>query len=415
MAVQINGTSGISGVDGSASTPALQGSDSNTGISFGTDEVSINTGGTTRAKVDSSGRMLVGTTSASGSTLLQVNSDALINGNTVGRGNNSGVTNTALGNTALSNNNGNNQNTAIGEQSLKTNTSGARNTAVGKNALRDCSTSDNNTAVGVDALLQVTSGANSGNTAVGDQAGQAITTGQRNVCMGYTALDAMTIGNDAVAIGYGAFGGFNRTGDSSTPGVAIGSAAGSAVTTAFNNTIIGTNAATSFTTGVYGVYIGHSTTASAGGASDEMVIGTRGGTGKGNQTAFINPNTGGVYQGNNSSSWSTTSDQRLKKNIVDNTEGLEKINALRVRNFEYRTEEEITELDPTCAINKAGVQLGVIAQEIQQVCPDCVKEESTGVLSVDSDNVFWHMVNAIKELSAKCDALQAEIDTLKGQ
>jgi hypothetical protein len=62
-----------------------------------------------------------------------------------------------------------------------------------------------------------------------------------------------------------------------------------------------------------------------------------------------------------------------------------------------------------------GVQLGVIAQEIQQVCPDCVKEESTGVLSVDSDNVFWHMVNAIKELSAKCDSLQAEINTLKGQ
>jgi len=65
MAVQINGTSGISGVDGSASTPALQGSDSNTGISFGTDEVSINTGGTTRAKVDSSGRLGVGTTSPS--------------------------------------------------------------------------------------------------------------------------------------------------------------------------------------------------------------------------------------------------------------------------------------------------------------------------------------------------------------
>jgi hypothetical protein len=41
----------------------------------------------------------------------------------------------------------------------------------------------------------------------------------------------------------------------------------------------------------------------------------------------------------------------------------------------------------------------------------CVKEETTGVLSVDSDNVFWHMVNAIKELSAKCDSLQAEINT----
>ena len=64
MSIQINGTSGISGVDGTAGTPALQGTDSNTGISFGADEVNINTGGTTRATVDSSGRVLVGTSSA---------------------------------------------------------------------------------------------------------------------------------------------------------------------------------------------------------------------------------------------------------------------------------------------------------------------------------------------------------------
>ena len=63
MAISINGTSGISGVDGSAATPALQGSDSNTGISFGTDEVNINTGGTTRATVDSSGNVGIGTAS----------------------------------------------------------------------------------------------------------------------------------------------------------------------------------------------------------------------------------------------------------------------------------------------------------------------------------------------------------------
>jgi len=64
MAISINGTSGISGVDGSAATPALQGSDSNTGISFGTDEVNINTGGTTRATVDSSGNVGIGTASS---------------------------------------------------------------------------------------------------------------------------------------------------------------------------------------------------------------------------------------------------------------------------------------------------------------------------------------------------------------
>ena len=57
MALNIDGTTGISGVDGSASAPALQGTDSNTGINFGSDTVNINTGGVTRATVDSSGNL----------------------------------------------------------------------------------------------------------------------------------------------------------------------------------------------------------------------------------------------------------------------------------------------------------------------------------------------------------------------
>ena len=57
MALSINGTTGVSGVDGSASAPALTGTDSNTGINFASDTVNINTGGTTRATIDSSGKL----------------------------------------------------------------------------------------------------------------------------------------------------------------------------------------------------------------------------------------------------------------------------------------------------------------------------------------------------------------------
>ena len=57
MAIALNGTTGISGVDGSASAPAVTGTDSNTGINFASDTVNINTGGTTRATVDSSGNV----------------------------------------------------------------------------------------------------------------------------------------------------------------------------------------------------------------------------------------------------------------------------------------------------------------------------------------------------------------------
>jgi hypothetical protein len=65
MTLNLSGSTGISGVDGSAGTPALQGTDANTGISFpAADTVAINTGGSERTRVDSSGRLLVGTSSA---------------------------------------------------------------------------------------------------------------------------------------------------------------------------------------------------------------------------------------------------------------------------------------------------------------------------------------------------------------
>ena len=53
MALNINGTTGISGVDGSASAPALTGTDSNTGVNFGSDTVDINTGGVSRVAITS--------------------------------------------------------------------------------------------------------------------------------------------------------------------------------------------------------------------------------------------------------------------------------------------------------------------------------------------------------------------------
>ena len=60
MALNFNGTTGISGVDGSASAPALTGTDSNTGINFASDTVNINTGGSTRVTVDSAGSVGIG-------------------------------------------------------------------------------------------------------------------------------------------------------------------------------------------------------------------------------------------------------------------------------------------------------------------------------------------------------------------
>ena len=105
-------------------------------------------------------------------------------------------------------------------------------------------------------------------------------------------------------------------------------------------------------------------------------------------------------------------DRRIKKNIEDNTTGLDAIKQIRVRNFEYKTEDEITDFEnPKAAVvEKEGKQLGVIAQEIQDILPDMVKTESTGVMTVDPDNLTWYLVNAVKELSAKVEELESKLN-----
>ena len=64
MTVTINGTTGVAGVDGTASTPAIQGNDTNTGIFFpAADTIAFAEGGAEVARFDSSGNLGIGTNS----------------------------------------------------------------------------------------------------------------------------------------------------------------------------------------------------------------------------------------------------------------------------------------------------------------------------------------------------------------
>jgi hypothetical protein len=320
-------------------------------------------------------------------------------------------------------------NICVGDQSLYLLTSGINNTTLGYQAAYSTTTDSGVVAVGHQALYSNTTGSgDSHNVAVGRQAMYYNTTGYYSVGIGYRALYNMTTGGYNVAIGYQAMqGGATNTGSnhvsigyhsgfSQTSGsgnVFIGAQCGDSVTTGYSHVMIGNNCGRNITTGIGNIFIGAEIIASAAAVSNELVIAIANGqTGKGANTGFI-AFSGGIYHGGNTTSWATTSDRRLKKNIVDNTHGLDIISQIRIRNFEYRLKNEVTDLPTFSVIEKEGVQLGVIAQELQEVLPDCVKEQSTGVLSVDSDNIFWHMVNAIKELKTLVDTQKAEFDAYK--
>ena len=127
---------------------------------------------------------------------------------------------------------------------------------------------------------------------------------------------------------------------------------------------------------------------------------------------------GNAYKRDNTTTWSTTSDERLKKNITDSPKGLAEINQLRVTNFEYRKQDEIDlslfpEADNPRQVvieGKEGIHTGLIAQEVENIFPECVDIRKKGAKSVNGDAITWAMVNAIKELSAENTALKARLD-----
>ena len=297
-------------------------------------------------------------------TTITTTNDASISGLTVGKGNGSVSGNVAVGTNALQANTGL-TNTAVGSPALYSNTSGTLNVAVGV------------------AMYSNTTGSN--NVGIGHQALNSNTTANSNVAVGYQSLYT-TNATNMTSVGYQALLNAGANGDS---------------------TALGYQAGSNLTTGYRGLYLGSATVASAVGAISETVVGY-GLTGKGSNTAYIGGSSG-AYQQNNSAAWSITSDARLKKNIVDNTIGLSAITAIQVRNFEYRTKDEITDLPNQYVIGITGEQIGAIAQELQVILPDCVKTESTGVMSIDASNLTWYLVNAVKELNAKVTALEAQL------
>ena len=268
---------------------------------FSSAAITFATASTERARIDSSGNLLVGTTSVvTGSKLVVASGDATVYGLTVGRGAGAVSTNTAVGTNALANNVTGSDSTAIGKSALRYATgvnntalgslalgnavvTGSENTALGRAALLSHTSGNNNTAVGSLALYTNTTGGN--NTALGEEALQANTTASNNTAVGYQAgFSNTTIGSGSTimgfqaaysatdtidAIGYQAAyatttGTYNsafgvlalRSNTTGSSNVALGRQALYSNTTASNNTAVGYQAGYSTTTGIYNTAIG---------------------------------------------------------------------------------------------------------------------------------------------------------------
>jgi hypothetical protein len=297
-----------------------------------------------------------------------------------------GSYNVGVGDSALFANTTANNCTAVGYQAGYSNTTGVSNTSVGLGALYSTINGEQNSGFGVQALYSNSSG--SFNTAIGKQSLYSNTVSY-NTAVGHQAGYSNSTADGCVYIGYQA--GYNTT-------------------TNGDNTYVGWKAGYNSILGYQNVCIGNKSSINGTGDNNEIVVGYNL-TGKGTNTGFYG-GVSGIYSARNLTVWDVTSDERIKKNIVDNTEGLNKINQIRVRNFEYRLPEEIDEsLKPTDAIDQKGIQLGVIAQELQQVMPECVKTESSGVMTVNADPINWYLVNAVKELYAEVQSLKAKLGT----
>ena len=60
-----------------------------------------------------------------------------------------------------------------------------------------------------------------------------------------------------------------------------------------------------------------------------------------------------------------------------------------------------------------STQMGLIAQEAQDVIPEVLMEDNKGALSLNYGNMAGIFVEAIKELNEKVDKQQKEIEELK--
>lgn len=102
------------------------------------------------------------------------------------------------------------------------------------------------------------------------------------------------------------------------------------------------------------------------------------------------------------SAWATTSDIRLK-NIDGKLEyGLNEVMKINTYRFHYKKDNPLN-------LPTDNPFQGVVAQELRNIIPEAVQNNPDGYLTVNTDPIFWAMLNAVKELNTENDKLKQQI------
>lgn len=126
--------------------------------------------------------------------------------------------------------------------------------------------------------------------------------------------------------------------------------------------------------------------------ADNTKLSTSGGTISGSLTV-----TGQLLSNNEVTAYS---DIRLKEDIEPITNALDKVLELNGYTFKMKGNNE-----RSC---------GVIAQEVEKVLPEVIRKTDDGYLSVAYANIVGLLIEAIKEQQAKTNALEKQINELRG-
>ena len=240
-----------------------------------------------------------------------------------------------------------------------------------------------------------------------------------------------------MAVGYGALNGQNQSSAADTYNIGIGYTAGNNMSTGKYNTIVGGKAASGGTlSGDYNTTVGYLAGENLTSGGNNLFLGTeagKGGSPSGNQTTgsntvcLGNDNIGDFFCADTSIS---SSDSRDKADITDFNIGLNWVKDLRPVTYKwdkrswYGTEEEPLGT-PDGSKKKSKVHIGFVAQEVLEIekangfadskdtMLTCNLTEDGQRYGMKYERLVPVLVNAIKELSAKNDALEARIKKLE--